>query len=42
MLFKHGSEAQAALKHQGAHVPTEHNQLVLEGDADMQFIRHNE
>ena len=33
IISRLGNEAQAALRHQGAHVLTEHNQLVLERDA---------
>ena len=33
ILFKIGSEGQAALRHQRGHVLAEQNHLVLEGDA---------
>ena len=36
-LFRIGSEAQAALRQQRAHMLTEHHQLVLEGDAQEQI-----
>ena len=35
-----GNEAQAALMQQRAHVLSEHHQLVLEGDAQREFLRH--
>ena len=40
ILFRIGNEAQAALRHQRAHILPEHQQLVQEGDAQGYFIWH--